>query len=357
LNKTRQKHLADSSSSLHTKAVGAPISQSLAKLYRRAEELGWRCLSELWTGYGTRYQFECANGHRFERHARVVFYTATRCSECEADEIRTRWTATLTQRGGTADSPFTGLLDRYRLRCANGHEWAAQGRKILEGSWCPRCAHEETARRLLRDDGLSRLQALAAAKDGRCLATAYTGTRAYYPFECAKGHRWEAQGAEIVRGQWCRLCANVAFGERKAREQFYEDGLQRLQDAARRHNGECLATQYTGSHEYYRFRCAAGHEWKQTASQIWFGHWCARCVKIAQRTPMDVLQAIAAERGGRCLSPQAEGNRVKLTWECHLGHVWQSTPASIKSGSWCPNCANLERSRKWASRLRHDFEG
>lgn len=64
-----------------------------------------------------------------------MFYQQPGCPGCEADAIRERWMESVAQRGGTSVSgAFTGLLERYRLRCANGHEWEAQGRKINEGN-------------------------------------------------------------------------------------------------------------------------------------------------------------------------------------------------------------------------------
>ncbi|EEA03649.1 conserved hypothetical protein [Burkholderia sp. H160] len=333
---------------------------SLEKLKRHAEAFGWRCLSGSWAGYHARYLFECAHGHRFERMATPILYRSgmPQCSDCEAQAIRERWMATLAARGGElVKGAFMGLLARYRLRCAAGHEWEAQGRKISEGSWCPRCAAESTAQRKFRADGLERLQAQAQKQGGRCLSSGYTGTRASYLFECAQGHQWRAVGGEIMRGSWCARCADKARGVIVAATHFYHDGLQRLQDAARKHGGECLATEYIGAPENYRFRCAQGHEWEAVASQIWLGHWCLACARLKQRWTIGELREMATARGGRCLSDTYLGKYVKHTWECHRGHVWATRVAIIRAGSWCPLCANLERSRKWKKRLKYDFDG
>jgi hypothetical protein len=52
---------------------------SLAKLYERAVELGWRCVSSTWRGHQTSYEFECTRGHRFERRATTVLYESPSC--------------------------------------------------------------------------------------------------------------------------------------------------------------------------------------------------------------------------------------------------------------------------------------
>ncbi len=338
--------------------AGSESSTSLAKLHERAKALGWRCLSDAWFGYHTRYMFECSKGHRFERHATAVVYQTPVCTQCDAQALGERWMATVAARGGTlVEGGFTGLLARYRLRCANGHEWEAQGRKVSEGSWCPRCAAEAASRRQFRADGLERLQEKAQAKGGRCLSKEYTGTRAYYLFECAQGHRWSAAGNEIMRGSWCPICAHKATGAIVAATHFYHDGLQRLQEAARKQGGKCLATEYTGAPKKYGFRCARGHEWEAVASQIWLGHWCPVCARSKPRLTIDDLQAVAASRGGRCLSEAYLGKCVKHMWECHRGHVWATLAQTVRAGKWCPLCANLERSKKRIKRLKYDFEG
>lgn len=339
--------------------AAAPMSPSLVKLIRRASELGWRCLARTWNGYHARYAFECPNGHLQERQAVAVTYGIPVCRHCEADAIRDRWMATLARRGGElVEGTFTGLEKRYRLRCAKGHEWEAQGGKIAGGYWCPGCRNERMARRHLRADGLERLQVAAREKGGRCLTTEYTGGSGYYPFECALGHRWSAQGAEIVRGQWCPGCKKKVIGAKTGARQFYRDGLQRLQEAARQHGGTCLATTYTGAKSHYPFRCAHGHGWEARANQVWYGKWCRECYWDSLKHSIQEMQALARSHGGECVSSEYVDTRTKLQWRCERGHAWSTRPAVIiRGGGWCPLCANLERSKKRGKRLKYDFEG
>jgi hypothetical protein len=115
----------------------------------------------------------------------------------------------------------------------------------------------------------------------------------------------------------------------------------------------------TGLLERYRFRCAAGHEWDAIASQIWLGHWCLQCARLKQRLTIGHVQALAAERGGLCLSTEYRGRDAKLTWQCHRGHVWDTRPANVRAGEWCPSCAILNRIEKRNSwkRLRYEAVG
>ena len=55
------------------------------------------------------------------------------------------------------------------------------------------------------------------------------------------------------------------------------------------------------------------------------------------------MQAIAEERGGRCLSQEmTKGDMVtKLKWQCESGHIFEASPKLIvKGGHWCKECLN-----------------
>ena len=55
------------------------------------------------------------------------------------------------------------------------------------------------------------------------------------------------------------------------------------------------------------------------------------------------MKEAAAFRGGKMLSStMVPGDlRTKLTWQCHNGHVFESSPYTIlKAGHWCPECCS-----------------
>lgn len=263
---------------------------ALERLSAAATALGWRCVSEAWDGYNGRYEFECAKGHRFERHAAALLYRGeqARCEACGGEEIEARWLTAIASRCGVLlNGPFRGLSERYRLRCAEGHQWETTGELIHRGKWCPDCGRVKSAQGNTLADGLARLQAVARQHGGQCLADAYTRSRDSYLFECSKGHRWTSTGQMVV-----------------------------------------------------------------------VGHWCPRCAGMARRLALDIMQALAKERGGLCLSTEYQNAHAKLTWQCHRGHVWQSSAANVKNkGRWCPNCAFLEMTKDPKKRRKWDFEG
>lgn len=520
------------------------------EVFERTREIaaagGLTMMTTEWRGAMVHYLFRCRNGHEFERLAASLLYkNSTTCLECEHNDLRERWMGIVKQRGGElVEGEFRGVNLRYKLRCAEGHEWIAFGSSIAAGSWCRYCAAEAQSERRLDQDGLRRLQDAAQKMAGRCLSTEYVGTHGTYEMECAKSHRWSTKGGSILRGSWCPHCARKQSGDlmrkadgleelqamaaarggaclsdsyigRLARYRFrctaghewesfagsilngswctacrfeagdqvalqklrdvaamlgwrcladrwdgyqtgykfecehghrferhaavllysnkktrcdmceeariearwlatieskhgtlldgpfrglskryrfrcarghdwettgeairkgawcpecgreksaqcniLSDGLERLQGIARARGGKCLAAEYTLSRDYYPFECAKGHRWKALGQMVMAGNWCPTCAAIARRLTLESMQRIARERGGECLSTEYLGTHVKLTWQCHRGHVWDATPANVKYRErWCPNCAILSRTKNRKKRLKWDFEG
>jgi hypothetical protein len=123
------------------------------------------------------------------------------------------------------------------------------------------------------------------------------------------------------------------------------DDMQRLAD---RHNGRCVSSEYLGFSRQHRWQCEAGHEWDSTPRNVKASNWCLVC-RGQQPGRIDELQAVAAARGGRCVSTEYVDARTRLEWECAEGHRWFALPSSVKSRTWCPVCrcsprrfANLE---------------
>lgn len=188
---------------------------------------------------------------------------------------------------------------RHRFQCARGHIWQAMPGKVAsEGSWCRRCAQQDHGPKRMRKDGLASLQDVAERRGGTLLDTVYAGMCLRYRFACAKGHQWQAEGAEIVRGFWCKACANEA----KRIQYRLPDGLARLQAAAQARQGACLSSEYIIARTHYRFRCQKGHEWQSTGHRIFRGAWCPVCAHDALRLSIDQMRELARQRGGRCLS-------------------------------------------------------
>jgi len=109
---------------------------------------------------------------------------------------------------------------------------------------------------------------------------------------------------------------------------------------ARKKGGRCISTFYVNSAAPLLWECKAGHQWNAVPASIRKGTWCPECAGVRPGT-IGQLQKIALSRRGACLSPEYRNTATKLKWQCSAGHVWVATPLQIKKGHWCPFCARV----------------
>lgn len=342
---------------LNGQLTGVPLVNGLKRLQDAAAQHGGVCLSRRYEGVQANYKFRCAEGHTWQTQGATVLYGHSWCAQCARERKHflpdglERLREQAAQRGGRCLSgAFGGAAAKHQFECANGHRWeSTAGALLYSGSWCRRCAYD----RRRSSDGLARLHAASRARGGRCLADRYDGVLAQYTFECAEGHRWQTAGGRVLRGSWCRQCANAHVGDVLR----HADGLAMLQAKAEANGGECLDEQYLGTHRRHRFRCSEGHEWAVKAGNILRGSWCARCGIERQRLTIEDARRVAHERGGACLSDEYINARSRLTWQCHRGHVWPANLDNVKNkGKWCPDCRNLNLITNAKTKARQRYE-
>lgn len=185
---------------------------------------------------------------------------------------------------------------------------------------------------------LQEIKELARSKGGKCLSNEYTDNMSMLKFQCAKGHVWETRAITFKHDDtWCPKCA---INSRKTIEDMYR--------LAQERGGKFLSTTFTTVVDHYNWQCAEGHVWTSTASNISQGRWCPVCSKTKRkpkvlknaRTKLTIedMYKIARERGGICLSDSYINGDIKLKWRCSKGHIWETKPANIRQGSWCPEC-------------------
>ena len=355
-------------SALEKKSSGScamcEAARCLRQLHQKAERHGVRCLSTEWTGTAGPYLFACAKGHQWQRAAGLTL-GCRQCADQSGALARSdskglqRLQQTAAARGGQClSAAYTLGNARYRFRCAEGHEWEAQGHQVFRGTWCPHCARvQRRAERRAPEEGLARLQEAARGKGGTCLADSYHGVNASYRFRCSAGHEWDAVGGSVLRGTWCRRCHDAPGAPARYRLQ---DGLARLQAIAAERGGQCLSTEYRGIDQLVRMRCAMGHVWDTPAERPLYGKWCRLCQIDATRLSLEDAQAAASARGGECLSKVYVNAHTKLSWLCDRGHQWQAVLASVRYlGTWCPQCKYMSMitNRKSKARAKYEVAG
>jgi hypothetical protein len=440
---------------------GGSHQLTLDTMRQFAEARGGKCLSSAYKNTKTKLRWRCADGHEWDAVASNVINQNSWCPKCAGkarltlDDLR----KIAASRGGKCLSTvYENALTNLRWRCAKGHEWEATPSSIKNGdTWCLICSG--SAPLTLND-----MKELAESRGGKCISETYTNSQSKLHWKCGDGHEWFAPAVAIRNsGYWCPRCSgsraeelirryfellfdeepfpkctahpqlpspagrkltldghserlNLAFEYQG--EQHYIDGifgrpgsLQKLQayDAAkaegcrnakpnpirlvtipytvpeenyeafiRKHceqlnipvlrqinidgtalrarwggqrleelraiaaarGGACVSEIYAGDGRKLLWRCAQGHEWAATPNAVkTAGTWCRVCSGTAPLT-LDQMQGIAASRGGVCLSAKYVDSKSKLHWRCAKGHEWMSSANKIISRSaWCPTCA------------------
>lgn len=114
--------------------------------------------------------------------------------------------------------------------------------------------------------------------------------------------------------------------------------LKEVQDIAISKGGKCLATEWLGERAKMEFECAHGHRWPSKAWGIKNGRWCPICSYNDKKLTLESIQALAVEKGGKCLSEKYINSRTKMEFECADGHRFERIPKDITRGRWCQDC-------------------
>lgn len=331
------------------------------------------------SSWGKLQQAEVANGRALNW-----------CSECSGKakytiaEVR----QLATDRGGVLLSKsYTNNKELLKWRCSNSHEFKLNLHNLLNGQWCRKCSSgigEEYVRYVLegvfnekfpktKPNWLGGLELDGYNKKLK-LAFEFQGVqhRKYVPvfhqnglsdFESqierdkkkrnlCKRHGVKLIEVEFVNTQLDKLTKNIldslqalklknldlmVINNKQFYKNFYKSEIVELGKIARDHGGKCLSKVYFGESCELEFQCANGHKFNKKPSKVRQGIWCLEegCHSKAPRskTVEEYIQA----RGGKLLS-EYKDRKTKLEVECHLGHVWTPSWASLQK-SWCSVCS------------------
>ena len=183
----------------------------------------------------------------------------------------------------------------------------------------------------MRKSSLKEMGRLAKKRGGTCVSRRYINSRVPLRWRCRYGHQWKAMPTNVSQGSWCPTCTHTR-----------PLTLREMRALAARRGGECVSDRYVNNETKLWWRCGAGHQWEAAPGLVKGGRWCPHCARVA-RLSLNEMVAIAASRGGRCLSTEYVNVETPLWWRCKAEHRWTATPASIRSGSWCPLCVRNQR--------------
>lgn len=117
--------------------------------------------------------------------------------------------------------------------------------------------------------------------------------------------------------------------------------LEMMRAIAKEKGGECLSNEYINNSTKLSWKCKEGHEWLMDRGALSKGQWCSVCFKNNYNEKIfDELKAIAIKHGGKCLSTEYITMKSKMSWECAEGHKWIVAPTGImRNNTWCNKCA------------------
>ncbi|WP_430811601.1 MULTISPECIES: zinc-ribbon domain-containing protein [unclassified Carboxylicivirga] len=135
--------------------------------------------------------------------------------------------------------------------------------------------------------------------------------------------------------------------------------LEPIREIALEKGGKLISKSYLGIFEKLDFICKHGHKFKKSPSHIIHrGQWCPVCSKIENKQStkeIEELRKIAKIYGGVLISDSSLGAHSHHIWRCSKGHEFNSTPANVSQGKWCPICAKIKRKEKTRKEYEDKF--
>lgn len=363
--------------------------KSIEDMRAIADKHNGKCLSTQYRDMKTKLKWQCEKGHIWESTPNSIINKKSWCPMCAGNFKKTMGDMKnlAKSRGGKCLSKiYKGIDSSILWECSNGHQFRLSPFVASKGSWCPICNdnplffNEEKCRfileSLLKKNFIKTRKVLGnnleldGFNDELKLAFEYNGIQ-HYSFKPYFHRNEEGFEHQVERDkEKKKLCFEnsinlivipyyiysdtdkVEFIKHKLRlmniqvvsseiswEKFYKgfNPLEELNSIAIERGGRCLSKEYLGTDGKLKWECSNGHTWKSSAYNIKNGSWCTKCLGRG-RTIKDMV-AIANERGGNCLSDEYINSQTKLTWKCSEGHIWDAVPNSIVMGAWCPQCA------------------
>jgi len=255
------------------------LRDSIEDMHKLAAQHGGKCLSQTYTNSRTKLQWQCKEGHTWEKSPDAV-KKGSWCAQCRTNERQAYHLKEMqdiaAQKGGKCLSEkYTHNQAKLTFQCNEGHVWQTTPAIIKSaGAWCPVCFRHR------RKLSLTHLHELAAAKGGLCLAKKYTTMEDKVQWQCAKGHIWRADGVKIQLGTWCPQCA----------KDDTRLTIEEMQEIAHSRGGKCLSTHYKNSATKLLWECELGHTWSAVPSSIKMGTWCPSCA-ILNRSKREKTRA------------------------------------------------------------------
>lgn len=246
---------------------------TIADCHQTAKERGGLCHSLVYINASSKYDWECARGHKWSTAYSIV-RTKSWCVICAFLDRKIKQDHTIEgckslakQKGGDClSTEYVNVRTKYQWVCSLGHKWYSTHCAIKIGRWCGKCANCEP---ITIEDAREK----AKSNGGEFLSSTFSGVESKYDWKCKNNHVWKSTYHQIQAGKWCPHCS------RASRLNLM---LADCHKAAESNGGRCLATEYKKCDIKMPWQCAEGHIWETKYNYIQQGSWCPVCVNYSK---------------------------------------------------------------------------
>jgi hypothetical protein len=378
--------------------------QTIEDMKRLAQKQGGKCLSNRYVNNRTKLNWQCQFGHMWKAKPSHIKdgHWCPHCSKNIKGTIDDMVKIAEDRGGKCLSKNYINAFNKLKWECAHGHRWEAVPLSIIKGSWCPICSSglgericraffEQTFKRSfpkVKPPWLLNQKGNRMELDGYCqslkLAFEHQGLQHYseaslfvsdknslkkrmhddeLKMELCKENGvllicipeiptitpiWELKNIIESHIQSQRMLLPENYDEidislKDAYSSFRASNeLKILHEIAFSKRGKCISKNYINNHTKILWECAKGHRWDATPASIKSGTWCPTCGGSKKAT-IEEMHKLAKSRGGKCLSNIYYNMKTKLLWQCAHSHKWEAMPYNIKLGTWCPICAKKSR--------------
>ena len=123
--------------------AGAKIDKPLEKMSSHAQKCGGTLLSTSYVNLQTKYRWQCSQGHQWDA-SYINIRNGAWCQQCVGNNKIQRFEKLRLKAAeynyALLDTVYTSVETEYTLKCAKGHIWKMQGKRILAGRLkCKKC--------------------------------------------------------------------------------------------------------------------------------------------------------------------------------------------------------------------------
>lgn len=300
----------------------------------RLAELGATLLEPEWLGNGEKYRTRCANGHECFPRPNNVAKGVGICAVCAKRDTRA---AEAAFRQLLAEIGATPLFDRwegvqrgYPVRCLNGHLCNPWPSQLRDGRGiCLACVGHSSAA------SEAKFRARVRVLGGEPTYNKWLGADKGHRVRCALGHEGFPHPNSVNGGGGiCRTCAgqNPAVVEQEFRRRIIELG------------GVPLFDVWLGNHTAHRARCPRGHECQPIPTVLQRGGgMCRTCVGQDPAAAEAWFKAKLAELGAVPLYSEWKGTGHPHLVRCSAGHECWPRPGGLRGGKGvCRTCGGRD---------------